>query len=153
MNRATELFAGFPLLDGLADGHLEHIEAAARPATFAAGERIVEMDHPATACWLLERGRVAVDTPGAAGAPVVIQTLGPGDLLGWSWLVPPHRWHFGAVAVEPVMAIELDAATLRALADAHPDFGYALAVRVLRVMVDRLHATRARLLDLYGSPR
>lgn len=153
MTSTSDLFASFPLLDGMSEDHLRHLESAARPVTFDVGERIVEMDHPATACWLLESGWVAVDTPVPGRKPAVIQTLGPGELLGWSWLIPPHRWHFGAFAVEPVTAIELDAATLRALADADPGFGYTLAARVLGVMADRLEATRMRLLDLYGSTR
>lgn len=153
MNRTGGLFAGFPLCDGLPDSDLDHLESAARPAGFAAGERIFEQDQPATACWLVARGRVAIDSSVPGRDPVLIQTLGPGDVLGWSWLVPPYRWHFGAVAVEATTAIELDAGTLRALAEAHPDFGYRLATGLLQVTVDRLQATRARLLDLYASPR
>lgn len=72
-------------------------------------------------------------------------------MLGWSWLTSPYRWHFGARALEPTSAILLDTGQLRTLAQQHPSFGYALAIRLLVVVLNRLQATRARLLDLYGS--
>jgi CRP-like cAMP-binding protein len=150
--RPVDLLAGFPLLAGLSDKDIQRLDSAARLVTFAKHERIFEQDRPATACWLLQQGGVAIDTTVPGRDPVLIQTLGPGDILGWSWLVSPPRWHFGAVAVEPTTAIELDAAMLRELAVVHPDFGYALASRFLGVLLDRLQATRARLLDLYRSP-
>ncbi len=150
--RPTDLFAGFSILNGLSDQDIRHLASAARLVTFGKGERIFEQDRPATACWLLKQGGVVIDTVVPGRDPVLIQTLGPGDILGWSWLVSPPRWHFGAVAVEPATAIELDVATLRELAAAHPDFGYALMSRFLQVLLDRLQATRARLLDLYRSP-
>ncbi|AHH96995.1 hypothetical protein GCM10010174_48470 [Kutzneria viridogrisea] len=85
--------------------------------------------------------------------PVVVQTLGPGEVVGWSWLVPPHQWHFGAVALSPTTAIALDTRQLRALADHDPNFGYPLAMCLLAVLLDRLQTTRARLLDVYGQHR
>jgi CRP/FNR family transcriptional regulator, cyclic AMP receptor protein len=84
---------------------------------------------------------------------VVVQTLGKGDVLGWSWLVPPYRWHFGATATERTTATVLDTAQLHALAKQDPAFGYALATTLFAAMLQRLQATRARLLDLYRSPR
>lgn len=83
----------------------------------------------------------------------VVQTLGPGELLGWSWLVPPFRWDFGARAITTVTAAELDGGLLRELADKDPAFGYALTRALFEVLAHRLRATRARLLDLYRSGR
>jgi CRP/FNR family transcriptional regulator, cyclic AMP receptor protein len=74
-------------------------------------------------------------------------------VLGWSWLVPPHFWHFTAMAGTPVIAVELDTAELRALADSDPSLGYPLSLGLFEVVVSRLQSTRSRLLDLYGNPR
>jgi len=82
-----------------------------------------------------------------------VQTLAPGELLGWSWLVPPYYWHFTAVAKAEVSAVEFDAARLRVLADGDPALGYPLALGLFEMVVARLQSTRSRLLDLYGSPR
>jgi CRP/FNR family cyclic AMP-dependent transcriptional regulator len=84
---------------------------------------------------------------------IVIQAFGPGDVLGWSWLVPPRRWHFGAVAVDEVHAVALDTTRLQALADADPALGYPFALGLFEALLQRLQSTRARLLDLYGNPR
>ena len=71
---------------------------------------------------------------------------------GWSWLVPPYQWQFGAVAVQPTTMTELDTVRLRAVAEQDPRFGYALTLALFGALAHRLQATRARLLDLYRVP-
>lgn len=151
MPHTTDWLHTLPLLHGLADDQIDRLASIAKTVTFAVGDRIFVPDEPATACWLLRTGRIALDTPMPTGAPVVVETLGPGDVLGWSWLIPPHRWHFGAVAVEQTTALELDATKLLAWFAVEPAFGYLLTYRFLSVMLDRLQHTRARLLDLYRN--
>jgi CRP-like cAMP-binding protein len=140
------------VLGGLSPGEREVVLRTAREVTYDDGARLFDEGGRADRCWLIRQGRVALDTTIPGQGRVVLQTLGPGDLLGWSWLVPPYRWHFGARAVGTVQATELDAERLRALADRDPRVGYALARQLLVIMLDRLQATRARLLDLYRSP-
>ncbi|MGH3463271.1 MAG: Crp/Fnr family transcriptional regulator [Kribbellaceae bacterium] len=140
------------VLGGLGPGEREVVLRTAREVTYDDGARLFDEGGRADRCWLIRHGRVALDTTIPGQGRVVLQTLGPGDLLGWSWLVPPYRWHFGACAVGTVQATELDAEQLRALADRDPRVGYALARQLLVIMLDRLQATRARLLDLYRSP-
>jgi hypothetical protein len=81
---------------------------------------------------------------------VTIQTLGPGEALGWSWLFPPYRWHFSARSGAFTEAIALQARALREYAEENHDFGYELAKRVGQVILDRLQATRLRLVNFYG---
>ena len=141
-----------PLLSGMSSAQLALVEASATEVSFTTGERVFAEGQPANGCWLLFRGCVALDATIPGRGQVIVQTLGPGDVLGWSWLTPPYRWHFGARALEPTAAILLDTGQLRALAEQDPSFGYALATRLLVVALDRLQATRARLLDLYRNP-
>ena len=145
--------AGLPLVGTLTEEQRAKIAGTAREVTFAASERIFDEGQRASGCWLIRSGWIALDTTVPGRGPIVIQTLGPGDVLGWSWLVPPHRWHFGAVAAEQVTAIELNTEKLKTLADADPALGYALALGLFEAVLQRLQSTRARLLDLYGSPR
>lgn len=139
-------FAGMPA------EHLDRLAAIAESVSYPAGHRIFREGQPSTGCWLLAAGQVALETTVPGRGAVVIQTLGAGDLLGWSWLRPPYRWQFGARTQAPTSGLMLDAARLRALADADPQLGYLLVQRICGVLVDRLHATRARLLDLYRHP-
>ncbi|NMH97605.1 cyclic nucleotide-binding domain-containing protein [Pseudonocardia sp. K10HN5] len=129
------------------------VSGTAREVVLAAGTRLFEEGQQACGCWLVRSGWVALTTSVPGHGEVVLQTLGPGDVLGWSWLVPPHRWHFTATANEPVSAIRLDTARLHALANEDPALGYPLALGLFELLLARLQSTRARLLDLYGSPR
>ena len=148
----AELISDFPVLARLSPGELARLSATACTVRFGARERVFSEGQQAEGCWLIHDGRVALDVFIPGRGLVVVQTLGVGDVLGWSWLVPPYRWHFGASATEPTTATALDTAQLRALADVDPGFGYALSRTLFEIMLHRLQATRARLLDLYRSP-
>lgn len=140
-------------LHGMAPHHLDELAAAATTIAVPRGYRLIEAGSYAKRFWLIRRGSVAVDlhVPGHGGT--VIETLGMGDVLGWSWLYPPHRWAFGAVATRPVEAFEFDGTAVLASCDADPQLGYELTRRFLAVLGKRLRATRTRLLDRYASAR
>jgi len=145
--------AEFRLFSGITAAELDAVLDAASDVAFAAGTRLFDEGQPASGCWLIRSGRVSLETHVPGRGQVAVQTLDSGDILGWSWLVAPQQWHLTATAVEPVTAVELDTDRLRALAEQDPRFGYQLAVGMFEVLLDRLQSTRARLLDLYGSPR
>jgi CRP/FNR family transcriptional regulator, cyclic AMP receptor protein len=126
--------------------------ATARPVSYPEGTRLFDEGQDAKGCWLIQTGQVALQSDVPGRGPVTVHTLGPGDMLGWSWLVPPHHWHFTALARTPVSAFVLDTAALRGLADRDPALGYPLLLGILEAALSRLQATRWRLLDLYGSP-
>jgi CRP-like cAMP-binding protein len=100
--------------------------------------------------WIVRTGAVSLDVRVPGRRPAVVETLGQGELVGWSWHFPPYLWHLGAEAMSPVRAWEFDADAVRALCVADAEFGRAVAVWVGRVVAQRLHASRVRLLDLYG---
>jgi CRP-like cAMP-binding protein len=117
------------------------------------GQLLLAEGEPANSMYLLRRGRVAIEVHAPGREPIVIETLGPGDVVGWSCLFPPFLWQFDVRATSPVGAISVDAVCLRSKAEAEPDFGYALMKRLASIMFDRLQAARMRLLDLYGDGR
>jgi CRP-like cAMP-binding protein len=145
--------AQFRPFDRLTPEQRDLIASATRPVSFAAGEVLFSAGSHAAGCWLLEQGQVELGTDVPGRGLVVVQTLGPSDVLGWSWLVPPRRWHYTAAASTSVAAIEIDTERLLTLADADSTLGYALSVGFIEIVVARLQNTRSRLLDLYGSPR
>jgi CRP/FNR family transcriptional regulator, cyclic AMP receptor protein len=148
----TEL-AWTEIFGGLSAAELAQVSTGARTVRFGAGQRLFHEGTAARGCWLIEDGCVALDLVVPGRGQVVVQTLGRGDVLGWSWLLPPYQWQFGAVTLRPTIATELDTDQLRALAEQDTRFGYALTLSLFQACAQRLQATRARLLDLYRSPR
>jgi CRP-like cAMP-binding protein len=128
----------------------ERLMYLAREVTFEAGARMFEEGRRADRFWIVRTGSVALDlhVPGRRSA--VIETLGHGELIGWSWHFPPYLWHLGAEATSPVRAWEFDAEAVRVMCAEDPEFGRAIATWVGRVVAQRLHASRVRLLDLYA---
>lgn len=119
---------------------------------FGAGQVIFQEGGEADRFFLIQSGLVALQTFAPGQGMMTIQTIGVGEALGWSWLVPPYRWHFTAVAMEPIEAISLWAPTLRDRMEENHDFGYAIWTRMGSVMLERLQSTRLRLLEPYGVP-
>ncbi|MBB5916730.1 CRP-like cAMP-binding protein [Nocardia transvalensis] len=151
MTTAEELteFAHLATLD---DAELATLAAAGHDVSYPPGHRLIVEGEAADRCWLIRDGHVLLDAHVPGRGDLTVQTLGRGDLLGWSWLVPPYRWRFGARTLDAVRAIEFDSAALATFADADPMFGRALATMLFEAVLERLQATRARLLDLYRNP-
>lgn len=124
----------------------------AREVNFREGARIFDEGTRAESFWIVRSGTVTLEIPVPGRRPTPIESLGPGELVGWSWLFAPYVWQLGAEAMTPVRAYEFDATTVRMLMDADPAFGSAIGHWVGRVLALRLHQTRTRLLDLY-APR
>ncbi|MFC5002591.1 Crp/Fnr family transcriptional regulator [Dactylosporangium cerinum] len=152
MSSIYDLMVAHPFLAGLPAPYVERLSHWASRAPFEAGTRIFEEHGQAERWWLIRDGYVNLDTRLPGRGDVIVETLGPGSVLGWSWLFPPYRWHFGAVTLGPVQAIALDGPGVRGLCAADPAFGYELTSRFTAVVVERLQTTRVRLLDLYREP-
>ena len=152
MRTVAELLADLPVFAGLAPERLDLIAGCAGNVRRHAGEEMFREGEPADAFYVLRARAVALETRAPAGPPLVIETLHAGDVVGWSWLVPPYRWHFDGRAIEDVRAIGFDAACLRRKADEDPALGYDLLQRFAQIMVRRMQAARLRLLDVYGAP-
>ncbi|MBZ9594218.1 MULTISPECIES: Crp/Fnr family transcriptional regulator [Streptomyces] len=136
----------------LSTEHRGRLMAQAREVNFPENARIFDEGHRADSFWIVRSGTVTLEVPVAGRRPAQVENLGPGELVGWSWLFPPYVWQLGAEAMTPVRAYEFDAAAVRMLMDADPAFGSAVGHWVGRVLAMRLQQTRTRLLDLY-APR
>ncbi len=150
MRTLDSLVLEAPVFAGLDARSAGQLAGCAKTAGFRDGAPIFREGEPADTFWLIRRGRVALELNTANRGGLTIETLEPGEVLGWSWLFPPYRWHFDARAVGDVRAVAVDGACLRAKCDEDPAFGYELIGRFSQVMMERLRATRLRLLDVYG---
>jgi CRP-like cAMP-binding protein len=139
-----------PVLQGLAPAHIELIVGCASNVRFNAGEFIFRASTPANHFYVVGRGRVSIESFTPHRGAITIETVSDGELLGWSWLIPPYSWHFDARALNLTRAIALDAKCLRAKCDGDPALGYELLKRFSQIMEQRLEATRLQLMDLYA---
>ncbi len=136
-------------LEGLSHPHLRSLAGCALHARFPAGNYLSREGARATSFFLINAGHVAVEIHSASKGVVPIQTLGAGEVLGWSWLLAPYQWQFDARAIDDVEVFVLDARGLRERCESHHELGYQLLLRLVRVMAERLAAARVQLLDLY----
>jgi CRP/FNR family cyclic AMP-dependent transcriptional regulator len=142
--------ATHPFLRGMPADQLGILAEAARDVRFPARYRLFEDGGNATRFWLIQSGHVSLDVHIPGEGPVVIETICMGELLGWSWLFPPYKWAFGAVAATEVEAFEFDALKVRERCAANPELGYQFNQRITRVLAKRLQATRIRLIARSG---
>ena len=151
MQTMEEVLGSHPFFAGLNAGAMRLIAGCASNVHFAEGEFLFEEGHEANQFWVIRRGRVAMQLESPGQGAIVTDTMDEGEMVGWSWLVPPYRFFADGRAVTPVSATALDGACLRGKCEADPELGYQLLKRVTSVMYQRLQSTRIRLLDLYGT--
>jgi len=141
--RRHEFFAGMD------PQYLALIAGCARNVVFADGEFLFREGAPAETFYLVREGAVALEIA-APGRVLTVQSVGAGEMAGFSWLIGPHRWQFDGRAVGRVHAIEMNGGCLRAKCDADPRLGYDLMQRFASLATRRLQATRLQILDVYG---
>jgi CRP/FNR family transcriptional regulator, cyclic AMP receptor protein len=147
MQALEKALAQHPFLAGLDRRFLGPLAAHAAPKRFEAQQMIFHEGHPAKEWYLIGQGKVGIETALLGCEGIRIETLGPGEVLGWSWILPPYELHYSARALEPTEVIALDGKGLVALFEKDHDLGYEMMKRFAQVIVHRLAATRARSME------
>ena len=132
---------------GLSTELLDAIATGARLHTYRAGEFLLREGRVADEMFAVLEGKVALEVFAADRMRITIQTVGPGEVIGWSWLAPPHRWSLDAIAVKPTHAVVLEAAPLRARFAEHPAEGYEFLLRLVPVLASRIQGMEMQLLE------
>jgi CRP-like cAMP-binding protein len=151
MQTLKPILEAHPFLQGLEPRHLDLLVGCASNVRFTSDEILFRQGERADQFYIVREGRVALDIHAPGPGTITILTLEQGDVLGWSWLIPPYRWHFDARALTPVRAIALDASCLRTKCEDDHDLGYEFLKRFSDIIVKRLLATQLQLLDMYGD--
>ncbi len=143
--REQSFFAGFTA------EQISLVTGCARNHRFDAGRYLFREGEAANEFFLIRHGRVSLEIAAPGQSPIVFTTLGEGEIVGASWLVPPYRWNFDARAIDLTRAIGIDAACLRGKCEADHHLGYEMMKRFVPILLQRLHATRLQILDVYGK--
>jgi CRP/FNR family transcriptional regulator, cyclic AMP receptor protein len=139
-----------PFFAGLDPALTRDAARLAREVSFDTGDWLFRDGDPAQWFYLVYQGKVALEVATAEKPRLTIQTIGPGEVLGWSWLVPPFFWRFDARALKPTRGLAIDGVEFRQALAAHPEQGYRFLVRLLPIIAERLENTRIQLLDIHG---
>jgi CRP-like cAMP-binding protein len=151
MRTLDEEITDSPIFAGLERSQLELIAGCARNVHVPGDALLLGEGDPANIFYLIRRGSVALEVQAPGRGTLLIETLDPGDAVGWSWLFAPYRWQLDARAREPCSLIAFDGACLRGKVEQDHELGYQLMKRFAASLVDRLQATRMQLLDVYGQ--
>ncbi|HSP64384.1 MAG TPA: cyclic nucleotide-binding domain-containing protein [Pyrinomonadaceae bacterium] len=143
--------ATHPFTAGMDHEQLALLTDCAMCAHFKEGDVIIREGQPANRFYLIESGKVVLLSSMEHEQPLVVDTIGAGDLLGWSWIFPPHIWHFTARATEDTEAIFFCGELLRRYCERNHSLGYALFKRMSAVMIKRLQAAREKMLLLHAG--
>ena len=135
-----------PFLTALAPDQAEALSLLATQVEFRPDETIFRQREGADGFYLIEKGEISLDYEIPGKRRVEIQRIGPGELLGLSWLFEPYRWEVSATAISGGTAKFLRAVDVRKQCDQDPKLGYKLMEGVARVLTERLQATRHKLL-------
>jgi CRP-like cAMP-binding protein len=147
------LIAQQPFFAGLTDGQIELLASSAIETSFAAGETIFEAGCPANRFFIILEGKVLLESELGEIGSVPIQTLGPSEELGWSWLFPPYYLRFSARALQSTTVIAFYATRLREQCEQDHELGYQLMKRIAEVATKRLQATQRSLIECAGPCR
>lgn len=149
MKTLESIIAKHPFFEGLDRPYLELITGCAANRVFKAGDFLFREGEEAREFFVIREGTLRLIVQMPASEEVVLQTIHSGDVVGWSWLFPPYRWHFTGRAATEVRVLVFDGECLRNKCEADHGFGYEFLKRFSRITIERLQATRLQLIDLY----
>lgn len=152
MKDMAALLRDQPFVAGLDGDTLALIAGCAENMVFAPDAYLFREGDRADRFFLLREGQVALEAFVPGRGPLTVQTLAPGEMVGASWLIPPHLYAFDARATRPTRAVAFDARCLRDKCEADPRVGYEMMKRFIPPLVKRLQAARLQALDLRDDP-
>ncbi|HLO35673.1 MAG TPA: cyclic nucleotide-binding domain-containing protein [Candidatus Deferrimicrobium sp.] len=140
-----------PFTAGLGRSDRRRLESLATLRTVAVGDVLLREGEETPHLGIVVEGRIALRLLVPGRGPITVLTVEEGDLFGWSAIVPPYRATSSAIAVAPGKVVLFDAAALREALASDDDLAAAIHPRLLQIVVRRLGATRAQLLDLFAT--
>ncbi len=151
MKKLKPILSKNPIFKGLDNRYLKIILDCASEVRFEPEELIFSEGESANNFYIILQGNVSIEALMAPERePIIIQNLGENEVLGWSWLFPPHRWHFDARATEPTQAISIDGKLLREKCEEDHDLGFELMKRFANIIEQRLRSVRLQNPDMYA---
>lgn len=137
---------------GLSPAFIKFLAGCATERQIEANHVVFRPREHADKFYLIRSGQVAIEIPAIMGPALKVQSLGAGQILGWSWLISPYKWSFQARTEEPSTVLEFDGAKVLARCEEDPKFGYEILKRFASLMSERLDAARQSMMEQWNPP-
>ena len=143
-----EHIEGVAIFRGLSDEQISSVLALGQKETFPSGTTLFQQGDEAKRLYIVESGRVAINTSIQNGkwAPVCI--VPAGGVFGWSCLVPPYQFTASATTFEETEVTCFDGAALKELFAREPAIGYVMIQNVGGLISSRLKNARLELIGV-----
>ena len=129
------------LLNGLSSAEMDQVLGLGARLTVPSGTSLFHLGDPADRLFLTERGRIRLTLPMQVRGKeeeILVEERSPGQIVGWSALIPPYRFTLTATAPLETEVIALPRETLVDYFAAHPAAGYKIALNLAVVIGHRL---------------
>jgi CRP-like cAMP-binding protein len=150
METLERILGQHPFFKDLSPENMKLVTGCAANVRFEPDQYVFHEGDEANQFYLIREGRIALQLFAPDRGHMTLETLGEGDVLGWSWLIPPYYYVFDAKVLELTRAIALDGKCLRRKCEDDHHLGFELLKRFSSILENRLATTRLQLLDLYG---
>lgn len=137
---------------GLSPEFIGFLARCASERQIEPGQILFRQGESAHHFYLIRNGSIAIEIPAITGPTLKVQSLGAGQILGWSWLIPPYKWNFQAGAEAQTALLAFDGDAVLARCEEEPNFGYTLLKRFASLMAERLGVARQRMMDQWNPP-
>jgi CRP-like cAMP-binding protein len=142
MNENVQFLKEHPVFQRLSEVYLHQIAEHMRVIRLDAGVTLFQEDESAQHFYIVMEGTVDLYSDLDGDNEQWVQMIDVGEVIGWSWLVPPYRWAFSAKTRDGALLMEFDADAIRELCDRDPAFGYGTMKQICTLMLGRLHTVR-----------
>lgn len=142
-----QTIASSKFFSGLDDASIDFLAAHARRRAIGSGQVLFHQGDPAKHFFLLLGGHLSLGIPALEGPALELQDIGPGQIAGWSWLLPPNQWNFQARARTDIEFLEFDGVAILAQCESNPKFGYQLVKHFSGLMSERLQFARRKMME------
>lgn len=148
MSSVEDILSKHPFFHELNQSYLRELSMCASTIGFDEGEYLFHEGDPASTFYIIQEGTVAIEMADERLGNFVVETLSEGDIVGWSWLFPPYKWHFEGRAVSLVRGVVFDGKCIRDRMEKNPSMGYEMLKSFSQMIVERLEQTRKQVKDI-----
>jgi len=142
----------FELFANLSDKELAKVAKIGSTEKFGADSKVFAEGEAASRIYIVADGMVAIKMKSRKGQEVVIDELGPGEMLGWSGVLDERNFTAAASTSEDSTLLAFDGDQLRQLFAKDSGIGYRLVGNIALVISSRLAKLRSTLADEPFAP-